>query len=72
MKIYIIEKSKKTNSEKTLSQFSIKLQNKIIKLAHDTIQWLKCVLHYLNMKMKEKSVEIIDLKFGSSLKWDWV
>ena len=37
-------------------------------LAHDTIQRLNCVVHYLNMKMKEKSVEIIDLQLGSSLK----
>ena len=37
-------------------------------MARDTIQRLKCVVHYLNTKMKEKSVEIIDLKLGSLLK----
>ena len=41
-------------------------------MAHDTIKWLKYVGHYLNMKMEEKSVEIIDLQLGSSLKWDHV
>ena len=37
--------------------------------AHDTIQLLKCVVHYLNTKVKEKSVEITDLQLGSPLKW---
>ena len=41
----------------------------VLKMAHDTIQWLKNVMHYLNMKMKVKSVKIIDLKLCSSLKW---
>ena len=41
-------------------------------LVHDTIQWLHCIIHYLNMKMKGKSVEIIDLQLCSSLKWDGV
>ena len=39
---------------------------------HDTIQWLKNVVHYLNIKMKGKSVEIIGLQLCSSLKWDGV
>ena len=41
-------------------------------MAHDTIQWLKCVVHYLNMKMKVKSAEIINLQLCSSLKWEHV
>ena len=46
-------KIKNINSEKTVSQFTIKPLNKISKkLAHDTIQWLKCFVHYLNMKMR--------------------
>ena len=71
MKIHIIGKSKKIDSYKTGSQFSIKIvtNNKNKQLSHDTIQWLKCVVRYLNMKMKETSVKIIDLKFVSSLKW---
>ena len=50
MEICIIEKSKKMNSEKTVSRFSLKP----FKKAHDTIQCIKCVVHYLNMKMKGK------------------
>ena len=42
------------------------------KVAHDTIQWLNRVLRYLNMKIKGTGVEIIDLKYCSSLKWDGV
>ena len=56
----MIEKSRKINSKKTLSRFSLKLLKK--GNAHDTIQRLKYVVHYLNMKMKEKLVDIIDLK----------
>ena len=41
-------------------------------MAHDTIQWLKYVMHYLNMKMKAKLVEIIDIQLGSLLKQDHV
>ena len=54
MKIYIIGKSKEIDSKKTVSQFSLNIvkQNINKKLAHDTIQQLKCVVHYLNMKMK--------------------
>ena len=37
-------------------------------LMHDKIQWLNYVVHYLNMKMKWKSAEIIDLKLCSPLK----
>ena len=69
MKIYIIEKSKKINSEKTVSQFSLK---PFKKMAHDAIQWLKNSVQYLNVKRKGKMVEIIDLKLCSSLKWDGV
>ena len=36
--------------------------------AHDTIQCLKNVVHYLNMKMLDILVEILDLKLFSSLK----
>ena len=37
-------------------------------LMYDTIQRLNCVVHYLNMKLKEKLVEIIDLQLCNSLK----
>ena len=42
------------------------------KKSHDTIQWLRFVVHYLNMKIKGKLVEIVYLKPFSSLKWDHV
>ena len=38
------------------------------KLAHDTMQFLKNVVHYLNMKMPDILVEIIDLQPFSSIK----
>ena len=37
-------------------------------LAHNTIKILNFVARYLKIKTKEKSVDIIDLKLGSSLK----
>ena len=60
----IIEKNQEIHSKKTLTQFSLKL----LKKYHDTIQRLKNVVHYLNMKTKETLVEIIDLQLCSSLK----
>ena len=60
MEICINSKSQKTDSYKTVSQLTIEPYFSIC-LAHDTIQRLHCVLHYLNMKMREKSVKIIDL-----------
>ena len=59
-------KNKKVHSQKNVGPFSLKP----FKNAHDTIQWLKNVVHYLNMKMKDIFVEIIDLQLFSSLKWD--
>ena len=41
-------------------------------ISHDKIQRLKNVVHYLNMKIPDILVEIIDLRFCSSLKWDGV
>ena len=38
------------------------------KIAHDTIQCLKNVVHYLDTKMIDILVEIIDLELISSLK----
>ena len=52
--------------------FSGTVENNNNKISQDTIQWLTCVVQYLNMKMKVKLVEIIDLKRFSSLKWDGV
>ena len=48
MEILIIEKSKKIDSKKLEVGF---LQNHL-KMARGTIQWLKNIVHYLNMKMK--------------------
>ena len=57
------------NNHKNASQFTKQLWKKnLIYLVQDTIKWLNCVMYYLNMKMKEKLVEIIDLKLCSSLK----
>ena len=65
------KKIKKINNEKNVSQFFIKPQyNFLNKLVQDTIHWMKCVVHYLNMKMKGKSVEIIELRLGGLLKRD--
>ena len=63
----IIEKSKKNIAKNFMLIFSGTVENNI---SHDKIQWLNCVVHYLNMKMKVKSVDIIDLKTCSSLKLD--
>ena len=41
-------------------------------LAHDTIQILNGVVQFLNLKIKEKSVDIIGLKLCTSLKLDRV
>ena len=61
---YAFMKILKTNSNKTGSQLTIDPYY----LSHNTIQELNCVVHYLNIKMKEKSVEIIDFQLGSLLK----
>ena len=66
--MYIIEKSKKIHSKNNVGPFSFKPQKK----AHDTIQLLKNVVYYLNIKMKGKLVEILDLQLYCSLKWDGV
>ena len=65
-------KKQKKHSEKTLSYSSLEPLKIIIVFAHDTIQWLNYVIHYLNMKIKGTCVEIIDLKLCISLKWDGV
>ena len=69
MEMCIIEKIKIIHSEITVSWFSLKPFKKI---AHDTIQWMKIIVHYLNMKVRYILVEIIDLQLFSSLKWDGV
>ena len=69
MEICIIRKNQKIHSNKTVSQLTIE-QNFFCFLSHDRIQRLNCGVHYLNMKMKEKSVEIIDIQLCSSLKLD--
>ena len=64
MEMRIIEKSKKIHSEKNVSWFSMEP----LKNVHDTIQCLKNIVHYLNMKMPDLLVEIIDLQIFTSLK----
>ena len=72
VKMCIIEKSKKNHGEKKIKLIFFETVEKNDFFAHETIQWLNYVLHYLNMKIKGKWVEIMDLKFCSSLKWDGV
>ena len=67
MKSYTIEKSKK-KKKNCRSKFYKTITTIEEKLAQDTIKWLKFVVHYLNMKLKDKLVEIIDLQLCSSLK----
>ena len=43
-------------------------KNELFKV-HDTIQWLNCVLNCLNMEIKWKLVEKINVQVCSSLKW---
>ena len=68
MRILEEEKKQENPYRKAVSQFSLKLKKKFIKMVHGTIQLLKNCVDYLNMKMKVKSVEIIDLQICSSLK----
>ena len=65
-KCALLEKARKS-IEKTVSWF---LWNCRKTIAHDTIQCLKNVVHYLNMKTPDILVGIIDLLICSSLKWD--
>ena len=68
----IIEKSKKNLAKKVKLILSGTAEKIKIKISHDTIQRLNCVVHYLNMKIKGKWIEIIDFKLCSSLKLDGV
>ena len=37
---------------------------------HDTIKWLNCVVHYLNVKINWKLVDKINAQLCSTLKWE--
>ena len=50
MEFGIIEKSQYFNSQKTVSKFT-KETFKTFFFVNDTIQWLSCVVHYLNVKI---------------------
>ena len=52
MEICIIGKTRKIDSYKTVSQFTINNKILYIFLAHNTIKRLDCVVQCLNMKMK--------------------
>ena len=67
MGMCIIEKSKEIHREKKCKLIFSGAVKKG-KIAYDTIQCLKNIIHYLNMKMPDMLVEIIDLQFFSSLK----
>ena len=75
MEIYTIEKSRKSkakNCKSVVSKTVLYMYIYIYIMGHGTIQLLDNVVHHLNMKMKGKSVERIDLRLCSSLKWDGV
>ena len=57
----IIEKSKKILSKKNCKLVFFETVKRT-KIAHDKIQWMKNVVHYLNMKIPDILVEIIDLQ----------
>ena len=59
-KFALLEKAKKSIAKNCKLIFSGTVENKI---AHDTIQCLKNVVHYLNMNIPYILVEIIDLNF---------
>ena len=61
----IIEKSRKSIAKKLEVNFIWNLGKRF---SHNTIQCLKNVVHYLNMKIPDILVEIIDLQLCSSLK----
>ena len=63
MEFYIFEKS--NNSLATKLWVNLLNNGFFIFLVQDTIQWKCFVVHYLNMKMKEKSVEKIGLEICS-------
>ena len=67
MKICMIEKSEKPIATNCKSIYYKTIKYWFV-LTHDTIQRLNCAVHYLNIKMKEKEVKIIDLQLWSSLK----
>ena len=60
--IFIFEKSNCSIAIKLYVNFLNHCNQQLLFFVHDTIQWLNCVVHYLNMKMKGKLVEIIDLQ----------
>ena len=58
-KCALLKKARKSIAKNCKLIFSGTVEGKI---AHNTIQCLKNVVYYLNMKMPDMSVEIIDLK----------
>ena len=65
-------KNQENPKQKTVSWFFWNRFKEEFIFAHGKIQCLKNVLHYLNMKIPDILVEIIDLQLWSSLKWDGV
>ena len=73
MKFCIFGKIQIFNNYKQVSQFSKPtIYKNEMTLVQDTNQWLNFVVHYLNMNMKGKTDEIIDLQLSNSLKWDYM
>ena len=71
-KYVLLKKARKYIAKKNLNFIFSGTVEKKDKYAHDSIQCLKNVVHYLNMKMQDILVEIIYLKLCSSLNWDGV
>ena len=65
-----LKKAKKPQQTKFKLIFSGAVKKN--KIADDTIQYLNCVVHYLNMKTKGKLIDTIELKLCKSLKCDGV
>ena len=60
-------------SESYTLQNNITIDKKIeLFLVHDTIQWLNCIVHYINVKMNWKLGEKINAKLWSALKLERV
>ena len=61
-KCALLEKARKSIAKKLEVDFCGTVENIYLKIAHDTIQCLKNVVDYLNMKMPDILVEMIYLK----------
>ena len=68
MESFIIEKANNSIATRLQTNLLNNRNNIFDILVQETIQRLNCVVNYLNMKMKEKKFDRIDLQLFSSLK----